>query len=39
MGLLQDCFVGNIAIRSNDQPDTASQIPSSSYGLYTYHIQ
>ena len=37
---LKDC-VGNIPIRSNDQPETSSSFhqPNNNCGVYTYHMQ
>ena len=40
-GFVKGLFVGNIPIRSNDQPETSSsqQQPNSSYDVYTYDMQ
>ena len=40
-GFIKGLFVGNIPIRSKDQPEPPSsqQQPKSSYDVYTYHMQ
>jgi len=38
-GFVNGLFVGNIAILSNDQPETLSQQPNSSYDVCGPHMQ